>query len=409
MKHNIFTVVTSVERESVDQLRQYLVNLNYLGAAPKDDPLGLTRLPMLHFASLFLFDDPKDGWFLVLESNIDGEIDPYLDALAKEGAACLAKIYSYCGGAPSTSPSALPNYWRQHIYHPEAGYVGNPFRTCQQIKLEAHVHRVADQALGFTGKLKEPGDAASDVIKALEDAPHTATYATGEMGRSGSTAARLMGAAAALVPVVFWVAVFLPLLLINYLKERAAKGDDLRPDAYHVRNQKQFEDYQPTNHMVSIVHLHPDWTRRTAKRAAFRILNFLARHHFTKGQLGSIPTIHFAHWAFLHEGRRLLFVSNYDGSWDSYLDDFTLKAAKGLTLAWAHSKGIPDTHFMLWGGAAKGPAFIDWARRSMVPTLVWYNAYSWMSVGNIDRNTDLREAIVKDKNAQNKGSWLERI
>ena len=104
-----------------------------------------------------------------------------------------------------------------------------------------------------------------------------------------------------------------------------------------------------------------------------------------------------------------MFVSNYDGSWDSYLDDFTLKAANGLTLAWAHGIGFPRSLFMLLGGTANGPEFIDWARRSMVPTLVWYNAYPGMSVANIDRNTRLRKAIAADKNGENKENWLSWV
>ena len=142
------------------------------------------------------------------------------------------------------------------------------------------------------------------------------------------------------------------------------------------------------------------------KKAAFAVLNFASHHIFTKGKLGSIPTIQFAQWAIVNRGRRLMFVSNYDGSWGSYLDDFTLKAARGVTAAWAHGIGFPRSLFMLLGGAANGPEFIDWARRSMVPTLVWYSAYPGMSVSNINRNTRLRKAIAADKNSENKENWL---
>jgi hypothetical protein len=33
-------------------------------------------------------------------------------------------------------------------------------------------------------------------------------------------------------------------------------------------------------------------------------------------------TIHFAHWAFVSNGSRLMFFSNFDHNWESYLDDF---------------------------------------------------------------------------------------
>jgi hypothetical protein len=161
--------------------------------------------------------------------------------------------------------------------------------------------------------------------------------------------------------------------------------------------------------MISIVHLHHDFSRRWAKWAALVLLDTLARYENTHGVLGTIPTIHFAHWSVVNDGRRLIFVSNFDGSWDSYLDDFTLKAAAGLTLAWAHGKGLPTSTFMFLGGAAEGPAFIDWARRSMVPSLVWYNAYPQLSIRNINRNSALRQAIVNDSNRNNTGNWLELV
>ena len=54
-------------------------------------------------------------------------------------------------------------------------------------------------------------------------------------------------------------------------------------------------------------------------------------------------TVHFAHWAFLNNGSRLLFFSNFDHSWGSYLDDFIEKAHVGLTLAWGSSVGFPTS------------------------------------------------------------------
>jgi hypothetical protein len=161
--------------------------------------------------------------------------------------------------------------------------------------------------------------------------------------------------------------------------------------------------------MLSVVHLHTDPGRRLAKRAGFGVLGGVAALLFRKGYLGPVGTIHFAHWAFVNGGRRMLFVSNYDGSWRSYLDDFTLKASNGLNLAWAHSRGYPKTWAMLKGGASKGPEFIAYARRSMVPTLVWYNAYPQLSALNVTRNRTLRAALAKARAGQGDTAWLEIV
>ena len=41
-----------------------------------------------------------------------------------------------------------------------------------------------------------------------------------------------------------------------------------------------------------------------------------------------------------------MFFSNFDHSWESYLDDFIEKAHGGLTLAWGSGVGFPPTRFL---------------------------------------------------------------
>ena len=62
-----------------------LAALDYRGTPPPDDVFGFGEAEMLHFASLFLYDDPEDGWFLVFENNIDGGIEAYLDRATNPG------------------------------------------------------------------------------------------------------------------------------------------------------------------------------------------------------------------------------------------------------------------------------------------------------------------------------------
>ncbi len=54
----------------------------------------------------------------------------------------------------------------------------------------------------------------------------------------------------------------------------------------------------------------------------FQESNEAARKIFVFGKLGEISTIHFARWISIDHGQRLLFLSNYDGSWTNYLGDF---------------------------------------------------------------------------------------
>ena len=95
----------------------------------------------------------------------------------------------------------------------------------------------------------------------------------------------------------------------------------------------------------------------------------------TDGYLGTMRTVHFAHWAFVNNGSRLMFFSNFDHSWESYLDDFIEKAHGGLTLAWGSGVGFPPTRFLVLDGASHGRQFKAWARHSMAVSRFWYSAY----------------------------------
>ena len=110
----------------------------------------------------------------------------------------------------------------------------------------------------------------------------------------------------------------------------------------------QREDWIPQNHMGSIVLIKPGMLRTVIIRAGHLGPRAVAARSIARdGYLGSMRTVHFAHWAFLNNSSRLLFFSNFDQSWESYLDDFIEKAHAGLTLAWGCGVGFPPTRFLI--------------------------------------------------------------
>ena len=127
------------------------------------------------------------------------------------------------------------------------------------------------------------------------------------------------------------------------------------------------------------------------------------------GQLSGIPSIHFAHWAMIDNGRRLLFLSNYDGSWENYLDDFIDKASTGLTGIWSNTVGFPPTRFLVFAGARNGPWFKAWARNQQTYTAVWYSAYKNLTVNIIDNNSAICEGLVLPLAGAAVKEWLGRF
>jgi len=155
------------------------------------------------------------------------------------------------------------------------------------------------------------------------------------------------------------------------------------------------EDQIVQNHLASMVLVKPGMLRAFLIRNALRALHFAVPIVAWDGYLGSMRTIHFAHWTLVGNTGRLLFLSNFDGSWQSYLNDFVDKAARGLTLAWGNCVGFPPTRNLVLEGAAHGTQFKAWARQSQTQNILWYSAYTDLTVNQIIRNASIVDGLRK--------------
>jgi hypothetical protein len=229
-----------------------------------------------------------------------------------------------------------------------------------------------------------------------------------------------LGFAEALGPVVhvvilgFFSLLLLTVPLLLFLLRRSENRDPSQ-DAPHVnermlREMLRREDWVTQNHMGSIVLIKPGILRTIIIRAGHLGLGLVLRLVARDGYLGSMRTVHFAHWAFMNNGSRLLFFSNFDHSWGSYLDDFIEKAHAGLTLAWGCGVGFPPTRFLIYDGASHGRQFKNWALASRAVSRFWYSAYPDLTVEQVERNNrianGLRKATLQDKEA---ATWMHDL
>jgi hypothetical protein len=137
--------------------------------------------------------------------------------------------------------------------------------------------------------------------------------------------------------------------------------------------------------------------RKIMLRFLLWVTNFGAKNWFVKGQLFGTPTIHFARWVFIDGGKRFVFFSNFDGTYDGYLGDFVDNNGWGLNAIYGAAKGYPRTYFMFAGGSYKILEFMGWGRETQVNTPVWYSAYPWSSLPQIINKSELRVGLFSDK------------
>jgi hypothetical protein len=186
-------------------------------------------------------------------------------------------------------------------------------------------------------------------------------------------------------------------LWLRVLERRDSAHDAPSVDLRELRKMTHREDWIPQNHMGSVVLVKPGVLRMALFRTGHLGLGLVLRVVATNGYLGSMRTVHFAHWAFVNNGSRLMFFSNFDHSWDSYLDDFIEKAHGGLTLAWGSGVGFPPARFLVLDGASHGRQFKTWARHSMAVSRFWFSAYRDLTVDQIERNARMAEGLRKPR------------
>jgi hypothetical protein len=159
----------------------------------------------------------------------------------------------------------------------------------------------------------------------------------------------------------------------------------------------------------AVGNLKPGWFRLHTILFLLKLVNFLAPYLFSKGKLSGIPTVHFARWLIINNGRQMLFLSNYDGNSETYLRDFINIAAKQLTLLFSHTTGYPKTWLMVFGGAKDAKNFMNWARHNQIITNVWYSANKDVTVKNIYNNSKIREGIYSNFTEKEALKWLSLI
>jgi hypothetical protein len=177
------------------------------------------------------------------------------------------------------------------------------------------------------------------------------------------------------------------------LRDELARRRQPRFDTPELRAQRDCigleEDRVEQNGLTHLVALKPGWYRLFTLKLVLYLLPALV------GRLGGVRATHFARWVALRD-RRLLFFSNYDGSWEAYLGELIDKASRGLTMIWTNTIWYPKTRFLLFKGARDEAAFKAWARAHQVPTQVWFSAYPGLSVGDVLDNARLRELLGAD-------------
>lgn len=404
---------------SLEGLLQEIQDSNPTGHHPA---LPLADLKRLHFGSMVIFKDPDGNYdpTLVFENNFDGELDDYLEDLLERAAAGLHQIYSHCFDYRATGSQdreEILAFLHAHIVRPNAYHIGNVGRSVARIKQEEEMMDGIEAFLdGFAREGLEgvsPGAVRNSIQQFVESKPE---WAWARQAQKRMTFAERLIPWVKLIGVGLLVLILLPLLLpflIIYVialrwREITDRSEIPSPEQGQIQRLARREDHIVQNHMASLCYVKPGRFRRATLRGVLWLANLVARVSYN-GKLSGLDSLHFAHWVLIDNGRRLLFLTNYDGSWENYLDDFIDKAALGLTGIWSNTMDFPRTSFLVFGGARDAARFKAIARRTQAYTNVWFSAYPKLTVQGVDNNSTIREDLFRSLCETATMNWLRRF
>ncbi len=419
MHQNPLTVITRIKSSEMDQLEDVLSEIG--NDIQNNRYIRFSEIISVHFARWVIL--AKDGAFpatLVLEVNYDGDEETHLRELTAKGLVALDLIYSKCEGYPeggAKSAQSMLAYLRANKVKTAAFYIGCPGQSVGSIRNATAVRKEIELLLDkehAAGKLS--GRSSSDIhgwiSRSVAQNPQVQAQPSQlTLKQQKAQAIRniiLFGLAA--LPIV--IALLPCLLLYVICLRRREKMEQREPQpAPQPVDPRLFdkEDIFVQNQLTTLVNIKPGALRLYTLKGVLWLINLLAKIYFITGNLGGIPTIHFARWILMDGDKRLLFFSNYDGSWSSYLGDFVDKANYGLTAVWSNTEDFPPASFLFFGGAQHIDAFKQWSRQHNVYSAVWYSAYPDETLIDMQNDIQIRDALDKQLDEAEACQFLQRL
>jgi hypothetical protein len=338
---------------------------------------------LTHFANWVIINDPDNGPRLLWSSNYDGPLSAYLKQLMVASPE-LDKIWTKCEGY--TGPRDFTRFVLSHSYQPQVYFIAFPGQTVQSIRQHIEIRQAIEAFLDRSDDAR-----VLDRVEVERFVDLLAEVAARQPWWRGL----LQTAPGAIHDSVF--------RLIIWAAERYGRWIVNHDYTSASSNIGQSLDLAVTdqNEMTNLIDVKPACLPHL--RIALLVMQFLGKYAFPPGDLAGVKTIHFARWVLIDGGKRMLFQSKFDGSWENYMGDFVDKVNWGLDAIWTNTVGYPT------GGMQDIGAFKRFIRDRQFPPILSYNAYPEETVLNIDRDLAIGNMLVAGFSREAVERWLAQL
>ena len=377
------------------------------------------QVPDTHFMRFAILDDDRGELpaLLAWEVNHDGDEAAYLAAVARETPGIDA-VFACCVGYPGIRQLPAWSAWlRARRHRAAAFYTAYPGVSHREVVNDLAVH-AAIRELADTRRDTLAPLPHHEIQRQLRDAVAARDLETSEIADEGWLARRALAIVAGVILLPALLVIIVPWFVILRARERAeASTPATRP--VHARLEvREREDKIRQNQLTHVVDLKRGRFRMFTVWSVLHVIGVLASVFYVNGHLGGITSIHFARWVIVRDRRpvsrsqrrdRLVFFSNYDGSWESYLGEFIDRASTGLTAIWSNTEGFPQAKMLMFEGAKDEEAFKQWTRDHQRETQVWWSGVPEATVQNVRDDLWLRRRLDQTLDREEMAAWLRRV
>ena len=411
-----FMILATILPARETELRRLLATMNHEPGVfnPANALLPFGQFNTLHFARILILDDQTTNditvygmprvefpTYLAILGDCDGPADQFLAEMVQVAGIGLRSILVHCD--EFTSDVDLLTWIKAHSVSSAANYVNWIGRSVRQVGEEEALRQVLGKFLQgnslHTLQLQQQRAALKKFVSTEQQAGRlslTAPEAT-PISWQLLNFIHLVGMPILLLIFSPLILLALPFFLIQLrLLETSDPEVAPRVDPAHANLLASLEDYEVTNQFSAMGSIKPGLFRRLTMILVLAAIDYTARHIFNRGRLARVTSIQFARWVFLDGGKRVIFASNYDGSLESYMDDFINKVFFGLNVVFSNGIGYPRTRWLILDGARDEQTFKNYLRRHQMPTQVWYNAYPGLTAHDKHRNALIRAGLENE-------------
>lgn len=401
MEQHALTFIAKLKPDKATALEAYLRTIGHDINANRADhqafvaqgiDLQLGEIKTLHFGRFALIpnDATNEKDYLIFSTNFDGTLDAHLNEFLTKFPQATLRIFSSCVGFPDNLDMSTTHGKQQfkkfidhHAYRSEAFYMGYQGESVAKVKQYCDTRRQFQRILDqYT---------VGDIPPKLRAIADESLWVQGDTDSRTGTPITI----GKLIPLIFdFIWHFLLIFIWRRLTVRYPNGAPLNlvleDDGHKIReNIKDIEDAVAQNQVTIISRIRPGLFTLFKTKVSLLAIQMAAKHIYNEGNLGGIGTIHFARWVVIDQGRYLLFNSNYDGTWVSYIGDFVDKGASGMDLIWDTAERYPTQ------GSRDIQKFKDIIRRNQIETQVFYSSVPSTTVKNILSDRRLYHVIQK--------------